>query len=57
MPRNANNKSPAELVAIANAAHRIGDRELERTAKRELKDRFDIEIRFGRKVRREPVTC
>lgn len=50
-------KSPAELVAIANAAHRIGDKQLEQSAKRELKSRFDIEIKFGRKVKREATPC
>lgn len=44
---------PAELVAIARAAHLCGDRELKRVAIRELKQRFGITIRFAPIVRRE----
>ena len=43
-----NQNSPATLVAIARAANVAGDRELEAVAKRELKDRFGIEITFGK---------
>ena len=39
--------SPAALVCIARAAHRIGDRELLRTARRLLRQRYGIEIRFS----------
>ena len=41
-------KSPAELVAIARAAHIVGDRDLERSAKHELLEQFGIEIKFQR---------
>jgi hypothetical protein len=43
--------SPAELVAIANAAHIAGDAPLERAAKRELLEHFDIRLSFGRERR------
>lgn len=41
--------SPAALVAIARAAHEVGDRELERAAKRELLDRFGVVLTFARR--------
>jgi hypothetical protein len=41
-------RSPAELVAIARAAHAVGDRDLERSVKIELRESFGIEIRFPR---------
>ena len=40
------NNSPAELVAIARAARIAGDRELERAARGELRDRFGIALTF-----------
>ena len=43
-------RSPAELVAIARAANAIGDRDLERAAKRELLDQHGITIHFRRKA-------
>ncbi len=36
------------LVAIARAAHQTGDRELERAARRLLRERFGIKITFRR---------
>jgi hypothetical protein len=45
--------SLAALVAIANAAHRIGDTYLERSAKRELQERFGIKVTFARKRDKE----
>ena len=45
--------SPAELTAILVAAHRSGDTGLERAAKQELLDRFDIRISFKREPRPE----
>lgn len=41
-------ESPAELVAIARAAHVARDRDLERAAKRELLNQFGITIKFPR---------
>jgi hypothetical protein len=43
--------SPAALVAIARAAYLTGDRELERTAKRQLQDEFGIHLRFDRALK------
>ena len=40
--------SPAELVAIARAAHLVGDRSLKRAAVRELRTQFGIRITFER---------
>ena len=37
---------PESLVAIIVAAHRVGNRELEITMRRQLEDRFDIRLRF-----------
>ena len=44
--------SPAELVAVARAARAVGDRELERTARKELQQQFGISIKFSG---REPL--
>jgi hypothetical protein len=41
-------ESPPALVAIANAAHLAGDRSLERAARRELLERYGIEVKFRR---------
>jgi hypothetical protein len=49
MQTQANDRSPSELVAIAKAAHAIGDRELERAAKRELAEQHGIDIKFRRR--------
>jgi hypothetical protein len=46
-PREYLNSPPA-LVAIARAAHAVGDRDLERAAKTELVESFGITIRFSR---------
>jgi hypothetical protein len=46
-------RSPATLVAIARAAHVVGDRDLEKSAKRELAESFGIEIKFPKAARRE----
>lgn len=45
---NEASDSPATLVAIARAAHVVGDRELESVAKRQLSERFGIEISFAK---------
>lgn len=41
------NNSPAELVAIIRAARLSNDRELERSAKRDLSERFGIKLTFA----------
>jgi hypothetical protein len=41
-------QSPAALVSVARAAHRTGDRELERAAKRLLLEQYSIRIVFQR---------
>lgn len=41
------NNSPTELVAIIRAARMSGDRELERSAKRDLVERFGIKLTFA----------
>lgn len=48
MANTALSQSPAELVAIARAAHLVGDRELKRSALAELKRRFGMTIHFGK---------
>lgn len=47
--------SPAELVAIARAAHVVGDVELKRAAVGELVNRFGIRIRFAKPEPRKGV--
>lgn len=42
---------PPSLVAIAVAAHRTGDRDLERAARAELKCSHGIDLRFTRTPR------
>ncbi len=48
MPRTSSDRftSPADLVAIARAAHRVGDRALLASARRVLRSRFGIVLRF-----------
>ena len=41
-------ESPATLVAIAVAARRAGDRELERESRRQLQSRFGVRLSFTR---------
>ena len=41
------NDSPAALVAIIIAARRAGDRELERSARKELDRRFNVKLSFA----------
>ncbi|MEI8373689.1 MAG: hypothetical protein WCJ35_12750 [Planctomycetota bacterium] len=41
-------QTPAALVSVARAAHRINDRELERAAKKLLLEEFGIRIIFQR---------
>lgn len=49
MPQTQQAKSDApSLVAIAIAAHRTADRDLERAARRELKESHGVELRFTR---------
>lgn len=45
--------SPAALVAIARAARIVRDRDLERSARQELRERFGIELSF---LRQKPAT-
>jgi hypothetical protein len=40
-------EDPPSLLAIANAAHRVGDRDLERAARRLLREQFGIEVSFA----------
>jgi hypothetical protein len=56
MSQQSSNDSPASLVAIARAARLCGDRELERAAKRELRERFGIELSFSKKKPNEATT-
>ena len=44
--------SPASLVAIIRAARVTGDRELERAAKQELRQRFGMSVSFEREPAR-----
>jgi hypothetical protein len=46
--------NPANLLAIANAARRIGDRDLERAAIALLRDEHHIDVTF-RDKRRPPL--
>jgi hypothetical protein len=41
--------APPALLAIVQAARRAGDRDLEQTARRELAERFGIELVFKRR--------
>jgi hypothetical protein len=41
-------EGPAALVSVARAAHRTGDRDLERAARRLLLDEYGIRISFSR---------
>ena len=43
-------ENPAALVAIAWAAHQTNDRDLERSAKSILLDRFGIKLSFTKRV-------
>ena len=40
-------KSPAELVAVAIAAHKTGDTELKTAALRKLREQFGVKLTFG----------
>lgn len=42
-------ESPSELVAIARAAHEVGDKALKRNAIQKLFEEFGIRISFPRK--------
>jgi len=46
-------RTPPSLLAIIRAARSIGDRDLERNARRELSDRFGIEVSFRRQNRED----
>ena len=46
--RNIGQDSPSTLVAIAVAARRVGDRELEKDARRKLEERFGVKLAFAR---------
>jgi hypothetical protein len=41
---------PPALLAIARAAHLIGDRDLERSARRLLRERYGVEVSFRRAI-------
>jgi hypothetical protein len=45
--------APPALLAIAHAARLAGDRELERAARRLLRERHGIEVSFRRSQRRQ----
>jgi len=49
MARTSADESPATLVAIIIAARRAGDRELEREAREQLKERFGVNLQFARR--------
>lgn len=55
IPNDNRSAGPAELVAVARAAHLTEDRDLERAAKRELLDRFGIAITFRRRTAPRPA--
>lgn len=42
--------SPSSLVAIVRAARLAGDRELERVARQELRNRFGMDVTFTRAI-------
>lgn len=41
---------PPALLAIARAAHQIGDRDLERAARKLLRERYGIEVSFRQTI-------
>jgi len=47
--------SPATLVAIIFAAHKVGDRELELEMRERLKERYGIKLVFSRRRTPESV--
>lgn len=49
MTQQAHTDSPATLFAIIVAAHRVGNRELEREMRRQLEQRFQVKLSFVRK--------
>lgn len=49
--------TPADLTAILVAAHRAGDVELERSAKRALLEHFSIRVTFARPRAREAANA
>jgi hypothetical protein len=46
--RDTEKESPSTLVAIAVAARRAGDRDLEKDARWKLKERFGVRLNFAR---------
>jgi hypothetical protein len=56
MSKTESLNSPAELVAIARAAHVVGDVDLKRAAIGALATRFGIQIRFPKPEPRKEVT-
>ena len=48
--------TPAALVAIVVAARRARDRDLERSARKELERRFNLKLTFGRTMVRTAET-
>jgi hypothetical protein len=50
MTKTNTTESPATLVAILVAAHRVQDRELEREARQKLEERFGIKLTFKRQT-------
>ncbi len=55
MARTERLSSPAELVAIARAAHVVGDVDLKRAAVIGLANRFGIRIQFAKPEPRKGV--
>jgi hypothetical protein len=55
MEKISNKEGPGALVSVARAAHRTGDRNLERAAKRLLRDDYGIQISFVRTEREPPA--
>ncbi len=49
-------QNPAALVAVAKAAHTMGDRRLERAAKRLLREQHGIIISFRRPREKQEAT-
>jgi hypothetical protein len=47
---------PPALLAIIRAARRIGDKQLERAARKELAERYGIEVVFRKAGQQEEVT-
>jgi hypothetical protein len=53
MDKENTSSSPATLVAILVAAHRVGDRDLERESRRRLEDEHGIRIMFAKELQEQ----